>query len=93
MLYVICDRTWEKGPLRARIQNRVIGTEVRSNTKAITCGIFFVVKVTRCGVLAVNVQLHSSPPLQAKILGNVDLKYHFRCYSVIRNFDYVTPFT
>ena len=50
----ICDRTWEKGPLRVLLQNRLIGIQRR--LKAIICGIFFVLVVTCCGVLAVSVQ-------------------------------------
>ena len=46
----------KNSPLCARFQNRVIGTEGQSSPKAIICGIFFVMKVMHCGVLAVSVQ-------------------------------------
>ena len=37
-------------------QDFKIGTEGQSSPKVIICGIFFVVKVMRCRVLAVSVQ-------------------------------------
>ena len=51
-----CDRLWENRPLRAQLQNRVIGIQGQRRLKAIICGIFFVKEVTRCGALTVSVQ-------------------------------------
>ena len=46
----ICDRLWENRP------HRVIDIQGLCRLKAIICGIFFVMEVTRCGSLAVSVQ-------------------------------------
>ena len=53
---IICDRLWENRPLRALLQNRVIGIQGECRLKAIICGIFFVMEVMRCGALAVSIQ-------------------------------------
>ena len=47
---------------------------------------FFVMKVTRCGVLAVSVQSFLAYRFKTKSRKRL-LKYHFRRFSVLRNFD------
>ena len=43
----------KNSPVRALLQNQVIVIQGQYKPKAIICGIFFVMEVSRCGVLAV----------------------------------------
>ena len=55
-MVLICDRLWENRPLRALLQNRVIGIQGYCRLKAIICGIFFVMEIMCYGALAASVQ-------------------------------------
>ena len=54
----------------------------------LVCSIFFVMKVTRCGALAVSVQSLVAYRFKTKSRKN-SLKYHFGRFSILRNFDNV----